>query len=298
MATFRRNHRSKHRLFSGWLKLILLCAIMVIMAVLSRPFLNRLFLPKSSTRDLGDLYYLPAPTKDQVYRYKSHVLAYSEHHEQPSWAAYELKVQHLNASKVERSDFFREDPAISTRSATFLDYKNSGYTKGHLVPAADRAFSAETMQETFLMSNICPQVYAFNGGIWRELEEQIRDWARKHGALYIVTGPIFDKRSKRKIGANQVAVPSSFFKVVIDSGQPRPSGIGFVIPNAISFDPLQDYIKSIDEVEAETGFDFFADLFTDSLEESVESEVELSHWPLDPGRFQTRIEYWNNPTDQ
>ena len=249
---------------------------------------------RQDRRGITEIYYLPEPQKDLIYQYKGYTLAYNEEAEQASWVAYELKIDQLNTQKVSRTDYYQEDPNIKTGSATYYDYKNTDYTRGHLVPAADRAYSLETMEETFLMSNISPQTYEFNVGIWRELEEQVRDWARKNHSLYIITGPLFSSGSMTQIGANQVALPHAFFKVILDHGDPEIKAIGFVIPNNISDQPLQDYVHSIDEIEEKTGLDFFYELFTDKLEDSIEMEVDLGKWPFDHNRYRTRVNKWNN----
>lgn len=275
---------------------MLVLAIGIIILLFSRSFIDslmqRLYQSNLSIEDVAERYYLPAPAADPVYHYQGFSLAYVEEYEQARWVAYELEVSQLNTPKVSRTDFFKEDKSIKTGSSTFYDYKNSGYTKGHLVPAADRAYSIETMEETFLMSNIAPQIYHCNSGIWRELEEQTRDWARSNRSLYIVSGPIFGRRIER-IGQNQVAVPEAFFKVLLDSNEPEIKGIGFIIPNQMSEKPLSDYAVSIDELEQKTGIDFFYELFTDKLEDSIESNIDLNQWQFDTARYQVRVNTWN-----
>ena len=299
MAKFRSNHRREQRgLFSGIFRLFLLLALGIIILLCSKPFIQSLvykLYPSDQAPDLRseDLFYLPAPDENPVYHYVGFTLAYQEAYEQARWVAYELNVEHLNLPKVSRSDYFKEDLSIKTGSASFYDYKGSGYTKGHLVPAADRAYSIETMEETFLMSNMTPQTYECNGGIWRELEEQTRDWARSNRSVYIVTGPIFSRMGIQRIGKNRVAVPHSFFKVILDHTEPEIKGIGFIIPNDISDRPLQDYVYTIDAVEEKTGIDFFYELFTDKLEDSIESQVQLEAWPFNKKRYETRLNQWN-----
>ena len=275
--------------------MLFIFGVLVLLAWFARPAIMHLLsaIDRISPDPSNDLFYLPARTEDSIYQYQGFTLAYEEDKEQARWVAYELTVNHLNAPKVSRADYFREDLGIRSGSATYYDYKNSGFTKGHLVPAADRAFSVETMEETFLMSNISPQVYTFNGGIWRELEEQTRDWARKSKSLYIVTGPIFKQKSLDRIGQNQVAVPESFFKVILDHIEPELKGIAFIIPNEPSVKHLDQYVFSIDEVEQKTELDFFHELFTNKLEDSLERKVDLEKWPFNEDRYQIRINQWN-----
>ena len=240
-----------------------------------------------------DLFYLPIHSEDPVYHKKHYSLAYSEEHEQASWVAYTLTLEHLNAQKVARRDYFTEDPQILSKSSSFYDYKGSGYTKGHLVPAADRAYSGEAMEETFLMSNISPQTRALNGGIWRELEEQVRDWARKHHQLYVVCGPIFAVRPK-KIGQNRVSIPDAFYKAVLTGGDVSLEGVGFVIPNEKSTKHLSEYMVTIDQIEELTGLDLWADLLSNAVEEQLESSFNKKAWKFNDRRFKRRLEKWNN----
>ena len=297
MAKFRRAHRIRSgKMFPGFSRILLVIGFLLILFLFSRPYVKSLTtkLYDGGADSHEELYYLPTTANSfPIFHRDGYTLAYNEEMEQAAWVAYELTIDHLNASKVPRTNYFTEDLAIPTGSATFIDYKNSGYTKGHLVPAADRAYSVATMEETFLMSNISPQTYKCNAGIWRELEEQTRDWARSNQALYVLCGPIFPVDGWHHIGRNQVGVPESFFKVLLDATDPELKGIAFIIPNKISIRPLREYIVTIDEVEQKTGIDFFSELFTDKLEDSLESQIQYSAWPIDEKRFQIRINDWN-----
>jgi len=54
---------------------------------------------------------------------------------------------------------FTEDASIpAVFRAKLQDYFRSGYDRGHMVPAADAKLSQDAMDETFLLSNIAPQV--------------------------------------------------------------------------------------------------------------------------------------------
>lgn len=54
------------------------------------------------------------------------------------------------------------------------------------------AASQQAMNESFLMTNISPQVGAgFNRGYWSRLEGFVRHVAGQFDGLYVVTGPLF-----------------------------------------------------------------------------------------------------------
>lgn len=216
-----------------------------------------------------------------VIEHAGFTLQYSEEHEQALWVAYELTVAELRGS-FKRSDNFREDPAVPTGSASLADYRRSGYDRGHLAPAADMQWSGTAMSESFFLSNMSPQVPAFNRGIWKNLEEQVRDWSRAYEALYIVTGPVLTQPPLGVIGKNKVAVPAAYFKVIVDFVPPDRKGIGFLLPNGKSEAPLPSYAVSIDRIEQVTGLDFFPAL-EDSLEEAIESYVNVAAWTWPSG---------------
>ena len=246
-------------------------------------------IPTSTIRD----FTLPSSTTGNIVKHEYYALSYSEKDEEAEWVAYELTRDRLNQKRVQRANNFRPDPKVKTGSADIYDYKRSGYDRGHLVPAGDMAFSPRAMSETFYMSNISPQVRNFNGGIWRELEENVRDWARRFRHLYIVTGPVLTDDLETKIGKAGVTVPKRFYKVILDITEPELKGIGFIIPNELSTKTLDNYAVTIDEVEAITGIDFFAELMDDATEEELEGVAEPELWRYSLERYQQRIENWN-----
>lgn len=242
-----------------------------------------------------EYYYLPGSTTGQIVEHQYFTLSYDEDHEQAEWVAYVLNGEEVEMPWVDRPDRFEADPKVKTGSAEWADYLHSGYTRGHLIPAADRAFSEKAIKETFLMSNISPQASNFNKGIWRELEETTRNWAKKHKKLYVVTGPVLTDGGKGTIGKkNQITIPTAFYKVLLDLSEPGLKGIGFVIPNQISYDPLYQYALSIDEVEEMTGINFYEELMEKSLEEELESEYNIDLWEFNKAKYDLRINKWNN----
>ncbi len=212
---------------------------------------------------------------DKVIRKTGFSLLYNEVHEQASWVAYQL-TQSETQGFIERTDNFRVDPMVKTGSATSADYQGSGYDRGHLAPAGDMGWSSLAMSESFYYSNMSPQVPAFNRGIWKRLEEQVRFWAVDNDTVYVVTGPVLSG-DLPKIGPSQVSVPRYYYKVLLDYSEPKVKGIGFVMPNMGLKLPLQNYAVSIDSVERLTGINFFPKL-VDNQEEIIEKTVCLSCW--------------------
>ena len=208
-----------------------------------------------------------------------YALGYIEYHEQAAFVIYKLTAREALTKEAQRTNRFRRDPEIPTGSATTADYRRSGYDRGHLAPAADMAFSVQTMADSFFMSNMSPQKPAFNRGIWKRLEEQVRQIAIREKAIYVVTGPILPKKKTVTIGANQVTVPAHFYKVIFDLTPPRKM-IGFILPNEGSDRPLEDFAVTVDVVEKATGLDFFSAL-PKAVQERLESTISVSAWELD-----------------
>jgi len=248
-----------------------------------------------STGDPESRFFLPEGSRGEIIHHSYYSLSYYEKYEIPEWVAYELTKKNLSAKKVERTDWFNEDPAVTTGSAAYFDYSGSGFDRGHMVPAADMAFSREAMEESFLMSNIVPKVPAFNNGIWRELEENVRDWAYSNDRLYIVSGVVLDKGITKKIGKkNKVGVPKYLYKIILDLDEPELKGIAFLINNQLSTRRLSEYSVSIDSIETLTGLDFFAELVSVKQQKSLESTYDIKKWPLSEKKYQLRLNSWNN----
>lgn len=214
--------------------------------------------------------------KDAIVEHEYYTLRYNEKTEQADWVAYTLKKVNLDNSKFKRTDNFREDPNVKTKSAALADYKGSGYDRGHLAPAADFAWTKNGMSESFYMSNMSPQQPGFNRGIWKKLEERVRDWARSNQEIYVVTGPIYQGKGE-KIGKNKVVVPDQYYKVILELNGKEIKGIGFILDNEKSSKDLSVYAMSIDEVEKATGLDFFPNI-PDQLENKIEQTYNYSLW--------------------
>ena len=229
----------------------------------------------ASAKSETSAFLLPASTTGQVIHHQGFSLSYSEPHEQAEWVAYELKKSHLSKSQFKRP-YFEVDQAVKTGAASWKNYKNSGYDRGHLCPAGDKNYSQEAHDETFLTSNISPQDRDFNAGIWNSLEQKVRYWARKYDGVYVVTGGVL-KGNLSTIGSERVAVPNLFYKIVYDPDNEKM--IAFLMPNKDSHERLYNFLVSVDSVEALTGIDFFPAL-DDALEDKLEAMTNYKNWSL------------------
>lgn len=219
---------------------------------------------KRSDKNEHILFGYPGQEKIVLYR-KGYVLGYNPEKKIADWVSYHFTDTYC-VKNVGRTEDFRADPdLLSGQRAELEDYKGSGYDRGHLAPAADMARDVQTMSESFLLSNMTPQVgVGFNRGIWKKLEGKIRDWVIQRKNIYVFTGPIFlDSRRYTTIGLNRIAVPTHFYKIVVSCTEEGDNldAIAFILPNQKNpDDKLPEYITSIDEIERVTGLNFMAEL--------------------------------------
>lgn len=213
--------------------------------------------------------------------HKAYVSSYNEETLIPDWVAYELTADETGGTESRGGIEFRMDPTLrGVTQAMREDYSGSGWTKGHLMPAADAAYSTTTMGETFYFTNICPQDETLNAGDWAYLEKRVRQWANRYGHIWVVTGPIVGENRYGTIGEREVVVPDSFFKaLLIQKKNGSYSAIAFVMDNDDERYYLKDCYLTVDELETLTGFNFFPQL-DDTIEEQVESKVRLSDWGI------------------
>ena len=216
-------------------------------------------------------------TTDTIRSYTGFDLGYNEQYEQASWVVYVITREEVESGQVDRTDNFRPDTSISTGSAELKDYRGSGFDRGHLAPAGDMKWDRTAMSESFLMSNMSPQEPSFNRGIWKRLEEQVRNWAIEKDSLFVITGPVLESLVS-SIGENEVGVPGFYFKVLVDLSPPDHTFIAFMLPNTGSSGNLDQFAITVDSLEQVTGYDFFASAPDQEVIEWLESQLDLGSW--------------------
>ena len=211
----------------------------------------------------------------QVIKHVGYTTCYNSSWLIPNWVAYELTKSKAHGTFPRPRKEFEPDPMVKGKSASHYDYSNSGYSRGHMAPAADMKWSEKAMLESFYLSNICPQNTELNNVVWERLEDRCRALAND-GSVYICCGPIVSPKPTR-IGVNKVAVPTKFFKVLCMRRRGKWQAIGFLFPNTSCKGSMFDYAVSVDEVEKVTGHDFFSNL-PDNIEKAIESSWKMKDW--------------------
>jgi endonuclease G len=155
---------------------------------------------------------------------------------------FSTEIAQERVKKTPRTDDFRADKRIAD-SPTPADYTNSGYDRGHMVPAAN-ADDPKEMSDTFFMTNMTPQLPSVNRVAWKNLEERVRSVPFK----WVVTGAHYSKNPK-VIGKNKVPVPDFLYKVAFfESGNVAVYIVDNLVPKS------QVSTMKLEELEAKIGY--------------------------------------------
>lgn len=187
---------------------------------------------------------------------------------------YRLTPDMLVKNVKRKNYFFNHFEDLNT--LTYVDFKGSGFDRGHLVPAADMLFSEQAMRETFNYSNVGYQYPSFNRGIWRTLENRVRKYCLEYDTVYVAIGTIFSN----DIENESPLIPEYYFKAILVKSGNLNEAAAFVIPNLkkrSEYNTLSSYIYPIDKLELLTGYNFFPEL-NDLIETEIESYVNFIFW--------------------
>lgn len=237
---------------------------------------------------------------EQILKRVGYITSYNNVTKCPNWVAWKLTREHTDGPYPKTGvPYYSDDGSVigigkitpeTLKNNFFIDLvaekprqehsdwgeRPSDIDHGHMCPAGDSKWDKAAMNQSYLLTNMCPQNNSLNSGGWRKLEEKCRKWAQKYGEIYIVAGPIFYDGVKNTFGANKIAVPDAFFKVVLCM-LGNPKAIGFIYENDFSSQSMNNKCCTVDHVEEVTGFDFFYNL-PDDVENAVESMSNINAW--------------------
>jgi DNA/RNA endonuclease G (NUC1) len=249
----------------------------------------------SATAQYGDHTEFGEPTDadpadDLIIEWPQLVSSWNPYRGTPNWVAYEIDASHFGSE--DRCDCFTMDPSLpsSLQRLTTADYTGAGdfhgygIDRGHLARSFDRTAGSLDNATTFYFSNIIPQAADQNQGPWAQLENHLGDLARNQDReVYVLAGVIGNKGTLKNEG--RVVIPTHTWKVALI--MPRDRGladvrdyrdvevIAVVMPNepGIRNVPWQNYVQTVDQVEALSGYDLLA-LLEDEVEAAVESGTQ------------------------
>lgn len=153
---------------------------------------------------------------------RAYFVAYDAAAKIPNYVTYTLTPQNALGC-FPRTNAFVADQSVPG-GARPEDYAGTGYDKGHAVPDGDLSWDQQVEYESFLMTNMYPQLGGLNRGIWKLLETSVRGWAVQTNQNYtIYVGGIYNTATDKKIG-NGVVVPTAFYKIVINQNTGAVAG--------------------------------------------------------------------------
>ena len=157
--------------------------------------------------------------------------------------------------------------------STLATFEGSKHDRGHLISSADRLEDALINSETFLMSNMSPQVPRFNRGVWKNLEGAVRKLSQKkmmtkvgnvkkevwkYAEVYVICGPVFEMGSKLEVIGDakeiKVVIPHAFFKSILAEQRLGKLDLwSFLIPNEDAENDFASFLVPTEEVERRAG---------------------------------------------
>ena len=154
-------------------------------------------------------------------------------------------------SPLKRKDVFKPDPKLPVETNISKDYVNSGFDRGHMMPAADNLCQTQLIsEECFYFSNMAAQYHSLNAGDWKSLEVKTRQLASTEDSIKIWTGNLGEIK---KIGT--VSVPDKCWKVIFI--KKTNTWLAYIFENTKSKpDGIENNQVPITKVTELTGFTF------------------------------------------
>ena len=132
---------------------------------------------------------------------------------------YELDGELVDSTNIkDRPEFYTEPSLPNNEKVQANNYIGSGYDRGHMAPDAAFDWSQDSLESTYSMANIVPQIAEVNREEWSKAEEHARKMAKKYGTIIVVNYIVFSKEPQR-VGESEVAVPKGFYKILYNSNE-------------------------------------------------------------------------------
>lgn len=223
---------------------------------------------------------LPAiSTSDDIVTHIGYAVSYNHEMLIPNWVAYELTAEECEGT-FKGKESFCWDPELKGRQPNREDYKNDAqWDRGHMAPKADMKWSVQAYEESYFLSNVCPQNRTFNGGSWASTEKFARRIARKYGKAYIICGPIVTMKQYGTLGTPEIVIPDAFFKAVLINNGSTYSAISFVMQNIPETQNLKECSITVDDLEKIIGIDIFCNLDV-AIQNEIEAKVNYFDWGI------------------
>ena len=215
--------------------------------------------------------------QDKMLVHTYHKTCFNTQKKLARWVSYKLS-EDMFRGNATRSNKFTIDPLIPNLSPTPSHYQNSGYDRGHLAPAGDMKINQIAMDQSFYMTNISAQEPSFNRGIWKKLENLMRNLTEANKEYEVITGPIFSFK-KKNFKTRFLNIPKAFYKIIFYKDEYEVKALAFLLPNKQVKEKVTEFLVPINTIEALTDIDFFSNL-PDPIENNLEAKVLPELWGL------------------
>lgn len=145
---------------------------------------------------------------------KGYSVVYDLENNVPKIVTWVLRPSDFATKRSRVTKYFKADSRCPKPRVKDSDFRNSGYMRGHMCPAADRTSTKAIQKETFLMSNVAPQTTHLNCGHWAELEARTRALAQRYDSVKVRVGSLYLRTDSIYIAGGRVRVPSHFYREV------------------------------------------------------------------------------------
>ena len=253
--------------------LVLASACLLLMACIP----HRPSTPVDSLLSLRSLELPQTSPNEIIIHHFAYTVSYNSQTLIPNWVAYELTADETDGPWSRRGLRFMADPDCTSKQADNDDYRNSGYSRGHLAPAGDMKWDSVAMLESFYFTNCFPQDKALNNGRWNQLEMKTRALAKDYGRVFVVCGPAFLNADTLRIGHNGVAVPDACFKALLVPKNESYSAVGFLMWNGGEERQMRECACTVDNLEDLLSMDLFCNL-DDGKENATECIIHWEDW--------------------
>lgn len=232
-------------------------------------YFSRDFIPTRAPANADEIVYGGEPRRGAfphevrpLYN-QAYAVGYCDALANPVWAAYRVFDLKGPRQLGARPEGFEVDPRTAARVEPG-DYSGSGYDRGHMAPnyAIGTRFGPAAQEQTFLMSNVCPQRHRLNAGVWKDLELRVADnYTGRYGQVWVIDGPVFGPDDRLARLRNKVPVPVAFYMIVIQQHEGGVRVLPFLVDQEAP-DRAQpgSYLTSVAEIERRTGLNFFPKL--------------------------------------
>lgn len=251
------------------------------------------------------------PARLEVLAKPHFTIGYDPTLHEPAWVSYALAGPIRFHGHETRPERFLPDAAVAD-APRHEDYNRSGYDRGHMCPAYAlfSRYGEAGLAETFITTNICPQVHALNAGRWEDLEALIAGreharprhhghagheeepaaaeppelahlleeggWAGQYGQVWVTDGPVVSDHATHLRGGE--AVPERFYMIILRRDkESHYRSLAFEMPNAGVEEPLEHFLVAISAIERETGLHFLTALPSDQ-QEALKAEAAPRLW--------------------